>query len=256
MSEEAQPQLILDSHSDWEAEHFRLTCFVQEAPQPNQNWWERICGSSPESTTIRMKGVHRVDQGKFGPGIVVLEIQPGRIDLVLSAFVGEQVPVTGFPVVGPHPKALIEFDGIVSRWLKLDDLPPIQRMAFGVSVYMSVDSLKTGYVKLASYLKNLNIPENSSDFSYQINRPRKALTQIHSLSINRLSKWSVARLRIYSAQLDTVRTLAAERYACRLELDINTVPEGLAHLPKEMLPALFSELVALATEIMSKGDIA
>jgi hypothetical protein len=204
-----------------------------------------------------MKGVHQLEQGQYGSGVFFLEVQPGRVDLVLKPFVDERNPIIGIPVLGPYPKAHIEFEGIANQWLKLDDLPHIQRIAFGVPVFMSVDSLRAGYLKLASYLKDLKVdPDNSTDLSYQINRPRKALTKIPSLSINRLSKWSVARLRIYAPQSDAIRTLAVERYACRLELDINTVPEHLDPLPKDLLPILFSELAGLASEIMLKGEIA
>lgn len=250
-------QLELEANSAWEAEHLRLTCFVQGAPITHQNWWEQICGNPPESSTTRMRDAHRVDEGKFGCGVLSLEVQPGRIDLVLRPLIDERNPIMGIPVLGPYPKVLIEFEGIANRWLKLDSLPAIQRVAFGVPVFMSVDSLKAGYLKLSNYLKGLKVdPDNSSDLSYQINRPRKALTKIPSLSINRLSKWSVARLRVYAPQSDAVRTLAVERYACRLELDINSVPEHLDPLPKDMLSALFAELAALASEIMMKGDIA
>lgn len=255
MSDEGQ--LGLDSNSCWEAEHLRFTSFVQGAPVTQQNWWEQICGTPPESSTTRMKDAHRLDEGKFGCGVFSLEVQPGRIDLVLRPLIDERNPIMGIPVLGPYSKVLIEFEAIANLWLKLDNLPSIQRVAFGVPVFMSVDSLKAGYLKLSSYLKDLKVdPDNSSDLSYQINRPRKALTKIPSLSINRLSKWSVARLRVYAPQSDAVRTLAVERYACRLELDINSVPEGLAPLPKDLLPALFSELAVLASETMMKGDIA
>jgi hypothetical protein len=255
MSKEAQ--LNLGSNSDWEAEHLRLTCFVLGATRTDQNWWEQICGSPPESSTTRLKGAHRVDQGKFGSGVFSVEVQPGRVDLVLSPFVDPQTPIIGLPTLGPFQKALIEFEGIANQWFKLEELPDVQRVALGTPVLMSIDSLKTGYLRLAGYLRDLKVdPNNSSDLSYQINRPRKSLTKIPSLNINRLSKWSVARLRVYAPQSDIVRALTEERYFCRLELDINTVPEQREPLPKDMLPALFSELASLASEIMLKGDIA
>ena len=248
--------LSLDVNAGWEADSLRFTCFVQGAPATDQNWWGQICGSPPESSTTRMNGAHRVDQGKYGSGVLYLEVQPGRIDLVLGPVIDEQNPTFEFAVLGPYPKVIIEFEEIIKKWLRLDDLPPIQRVAFGVPAFMAVASLKAGYLKLAGYLKDLKIdPDNSSDLTYQINRPRKTLTTIPSLSINRLSRWSTARLRIYSSPTDVVRTIAVERFACRLELDINTIPEHLAPLPKEMLPTLFSELAALASEIMLKGDI-
>jgi hypothetical protein len=43
--------------------------------------------------------------------------------------------------------------------------------------------------------------------------------------------------------------------ACRLELDISTMPEWEGELPHDGLPEVFRELVDLGQEIAEKGDI-
>ena len=45
-----------------------------------------------------------------------------------------------------------------------------------------------------------------------------------------------------------------DSFACRLELDINSVPSNVP-LPKQGLPLLFKEFVRLAKEIATNGDI-
>jgi hypothetical protein len=44
-------------------------------------------------------------------------------------------------------------------------------------------------------------------------------------------------------------------FACRLELDINTVPDFQGELPRESFGQLLGELTELGQEIAQKGDI-
>jgi hypothetical protein len=44
-------------------------------------------------------------------------------------------------------------------------------------------------------------------------------------------------------------------YACRLELDINTVPEFQGQFERERLAPIFQELVDFAVEISNHGDV-
>ena len=104
-------------------------------------------------------------------------------------------------------------------------------------------------------------PENSSDFSYQINRPRVSATGITDLQLNRLSRWSAVRLSGILVQITagqpTARVFESrnELYACRIELDINTSQTFTAALPQEQLSARVEELVKLGAEIAANGDI-
>jgi hypothetical protein len=253
----AEMQLNITPNSDWKAEHLRLTCFTPGTPLTDSNWWEEICGHPPDSSTVRMKGAHKLEVGKFGMGILSFEVQPGRMDLVLRPLLDEQQPILGIPILGPYSIALAEFEVLASKWLAFENLPLVQRLAFGTPLFMQVETLKEGYRTLARYLPALQIdPDNSSDLSYQINRPRKSTTNISSLLINRLSKWSIARFRVYAPQTEEVRALVVEQYACRLELDINTVPDSAATIPKQDLSRLLSELTGLASEIIQEGDVA
>ena len=55
-----------------------------------------------------------------------------------------------------------------------------------------------GYRELGRFLPAVRLDEDSSDFSYQINRPRRS-TVIPELSVNRLSKWSVGKFQAFVA---------------------------------------------------------
>jgi len=133
---------------------------------------------------------------------------------------------------------------LMLRWLA--GCPPLQRLAFGAVLTRPVDDLLTGYRQISDYLPFVQLdPESSSDFSYQINRPRNS-TVISGLRINRFSRWSVAR--VFASTFDT-------QIGCRVELDINTAQEFQGELPQEKLPVIIQELVDLGKEIAENGDI-
>lgn len=67
-------------------------------------------------------------------------------------------------------------------------------------------------------------------------------------SLNRLSKWAVVS-GAYASQV------GHKDFACRLELDINTVPDFQGELPRESFGQLLGELTELGQEIAQKGDI-
>ena len=46
----------------------------------------------------------------------------------------------------------------------------------------------------------------------------------------------------------------ASGYACRVELDINSVPDFEAELPQDRLLPLWQEFLQLAQEIAAEGD--
>ena len=121
---------------------------------------------------------------------------------------------------------------------------------------------KAGYELIGQYLPSVKLdPENSTDFSFQINRPRPSTSGISKLQINRLSRWSVARLSGMVVQVTsgepTARVFESTEglHACRVELDINTAPSSDGAFPKENLATLVKELLGLGVEIAMSGDI-
>ena len=149
----------------------------------------------------------------------------------------------------------------MTSWLEAS--PALQRLAFG-SVFMQlVTDQPTGYRRLAAYLPRIELdPENSSDFSYTINRPKPSTTRISDLVINRLSKWTVLQLRTVEVHISTVEGVSPETivppgdlFACRLEVDVSTSAQYQGELPHDRLPSLYAELVSLSDEIAAEGDI-
>lgn len=240
---------------EWKAESLRMTAF----PSPGSvlgeppNWWETAVGEPPENRVSQPKVAVTQEQGRFSTGVLTLISQPGRIDWLLTG-------PDKAEVVGPFEESVETFVPLIIRWF--GDAPTLQRMAFGAVLRLPVKDRTDGYQKLSSYLHHVELdPEGSTEFLYQINRPRKSRSGIETLSINRLSKWSVAftQQATYMVQSPEaaqfqLTNLQKDSY-CRLELDINTAPDIQGDLPATDLPEILNELVELGREIATNGDI-
>jgi len=245
----------------WETESLRFTAFPAPAsPIEDVGWWQSLVGQPPEVEVMRPREGGRRAEGAFETGRLILETLPIRIDLHLMPS-PEQIPTTvGFLKIGKFIEMLEPFVQVVNRWLSLDSCPEIRRIAFGAKLLASVDSKASGYRQLAAYLPSVKIdPEHSSDFSYQINRPRDSTTGVANLTVNRLTKWSVAAISEGGFVLEptqiTVHEMPQKYFACRLDLDINTITERQEPLPRETVPSIFAELKGLGQEIVREGDI-
>jgi hypothetical protein len=242
----------------WQAESFRLTAFLSPSAQTiEQDWWKKITGEFPDRKTSEPKTGIQQEEGRFrneqADGQLVLTIQPTRVDWQLVPIV--DISDSDFPTLGLFTESVDSFLKLMIRWL--EEAPPTQRLAFGAVLIKPVNSSKEGYEWVSAYLP-FNLDENSSDFLYQINRPRKsASADDPDLLINRLSKWGVSLLTSFAFDPSKLEQYVTQppRFSVRLELDISTTPNLSREVGLEKLSRVFQELVELGKEIASKGDI-
>ena len=239
----------------WQAESFRITCFPTSATNINaKNWWFDVIGEQPENTIIRAKEGFRQEEGHVNGRKILFGIQPIRTDWLMVPNDEE-----GKTSLGSFQVELDSFITLMSRWFKI--CPPLKRLAFGTILVFPVESRQSGYEFLGNYLPNVKLdPAGSSDFLYQINRPRTSQTEISNLMINRLTKWSVLHRGLIGFELSPNAAgislvPSSETLACRIELDINTSADYKNDLPKDKLADIFNELIDLTKEIAIEGDI-
>jgi len=242
--------------SEWQVSQLRLTAFPDvQSEFDSSSWWLDVVGDLPDTRMDEPRvGKHR-EHSTLEDKELTLAIESGRIDWLLG--VPEQgALIDGIPTIGSLPEVHEAFCEYVFRWFGIDNLPPVTRLAFGAIVLYPVDDLERGYRTLVLYLPVELDPVGSSDFLYQINRPRNSGTGVPELRINRLSKWSVMHSTRVTLDSSGVTTKAGSRhFACRLQLDINTVPDFPEVLPRKQLPQIFRELIDLGEEIILRGDI-
>ena len=244
--------------SEWKAQNLRITLFIGKGSVPQgPDLWNQIVGEDPEKIELRPREGGATAQGLVDERALSLKLEPSRIDWNSS-----QVPsaeADGFAEeLQDYQTAIRAF---LSRMDKgwLSDFGGVKRLAFGAVLFLPATDKDTGYATLNKYLPSVDLSTDSSEFFYQINR-RRPSTVAPELEINRLSKWSVAifaksALAINLEESDVHMSLGAQSSACRLELDINTVPKEGTDLPSDKVGDLFHELVSLAEKIVVKGDV-
>lgn len=236
----------------WQAESLRLTVFrppTAVAPE-SRDWWKGVVGSEPENRVESPRLNVTREDGLFLGGRLSLNVSAARIDWVIAAESNPEEVSTG---LGPVEEGVERFTKALNEWLK--SARPVQRLAVGVVASLGVPDRLSGYRTIQGFLQDVKLDaEHTSDFLYQINRPRQSKV-IPALKINRLSKWSVSSSRTVQwivGAAPQASLAGPEVFACRLELDINTAAEHEGELPTlDVLP----ELARLALEISDRGDI-
>lgn len=238
----------------WLTESLRITVFPCRLEDIGSELdWEKLLGESPESIEDQPRNKFKISRGPFGKGQLVHARYPDRIELIYVSSIGPS-PMEAFPNLGPMASSLDTFSPIALTWI--EGLPPIKRIAFGPTLIRPVESHKEAYEYLGSLLHHVSVDAASSDFSYQINRPRRSKVK-PDLKINRLSRWNAIKLRgLRVVGVEVALTIPLqEKYAARVEMDINTDQDLTDELPSRELPALFNELVELSREILKAGDV-
>ncbi len=254
---------LLDQRTPtWLVESLRWTTFLSPSAGIEEDWWSRVTGTPSEAKISRPRLAGYQEQGLFDGKLLLLTVLPKRVDWQLSLAVRPEETLPDFPSIGAIAATVPPFLQLIRRWLEI--APHVERLAFGGVLLLPVDDPKMGYRKLSeTFLRTLPIDvEGSSDFFYQINRPRVSRTAITGLRVNRLSKWSVGLyqrlmigLTVGAGESTAEKAEGAQLYACRLELDISTAPEFPSELPREQLHSLSDELVELGLEIALEGDV-
>jgi hypothetical protein len=243
----------------WRAQLIRLTAFAPLGATFSgevDKWWQVVAGEPPESKNEKPRESVVTLEGGIGPGRLSLACTLNRVDWVLAAEISLQTGKEP-PALGLYPEIEQFFSAKLAEWWKV--CPPLVRLAWGAVVIQPVDSKATGYRTLQGYLRDVRLDEkSSSEFLYQINRPRKS-SVVNGLVINRLQKWSVGLIQLFNLQVGGASHIQSSFEPgfsmCRLELDINSAYERTEPISSGQIPPLYAELVSTGKEIAIKGDI-
>jgi hypothetical protein len=248
--------------SKWLIESLRVTTFL--SPLVNfdpSTWWINVTGGPPETRTSKPVRGEFVDAGEFLGQYLQLAIQPGRVDWSLTPRVSEvDIDDTRLRSLGEFPRAIGPFVSVMKSWLPSS--VGVVRLAYGVVLLKEVKDSAAGYEHLAGFLPAIKLDNRSSDFMYQINRPRILAS---GTLINRLTKWSVVAFQkvrlsfpVSGPPITGPATLYspsdAVKWASRLEIDVSTAATQV-EMDASQLPNVLDNLEVAAREIAVTGDI-
>jgi hypothetical protein len=245
---------------EWIAENLRLTTFTLPGADnlPVERWWENCFGGPPEESTQNLRLGTKSLTGDFGGGKLTLKLEPGRIDWLVFPQV-PNIPDDSpgeVPSIGPIADTFELFSGLAERWLRLDGLPEIIRIAFGTVVRHPEQDSETAYARLPDYL-HFQIPSGASDFNFQINIPTASRTGIQGLRVNRLSRWSILAFARIAFRVEGPRISQGSAqlmdHSLHLEIDVNTSPGFRGAITHDRIIDVFRELVELARGIVTDG---
>lgn len=232
----------------WQVEQLRLTVFTKLPLNEDMlAAWGQVTGVEPESKTSKTAlGIYTAE-GAYNNARLFLNIGPGRVDWLLTPIGSVEDPT---PTLGALAETEEVFLGLLKPWLERLSIVVI-RIAHGIVLRSPTPDRVSGYKVVADLVPALKIDaENSSDLTYQINRPRKSKV-VENLKLNRLSKWGV----IHFSFFDAVSRIQgnSNQHFCRLELDINTDADQSNDLANKSVD-LVGELIQLGGEIAANGD--
>lgn len=249
----------------WKAETLRFTVFPVGSAEPldAKLLWS-LAENGPAEQIVEQPALgFTTAMGKTTIGsqqaALIMQMFPDRIHWIVGADASKGTDSHGMLVVGEFAAYRDIFTRMVLALLKNPSFPPIKRMAFGAVLLSPVKTREEGYVFLDHFLPAVEMdPQNSFEFFYQINRPRKHESS-DIFRINRISKWSVGSLQNLTLSLGSGNTSIATKetgvFALRLEMDISTDSSSDARLSQDLMIELFPVLENFGAEISEKGDI-
>ncbi len=259
---------VMHETTPWQVIGLRLTAFLSQPPtQDNEALWRRVVEHQADHVTAPPAAGTKKNDGSFKQGRLTMQTHPGRADILLMAPAMNPLQAVlqpeGSTVLGPLAQSLEDFVPMALGWL-VDLGASVNRVALGATLDDPTSKDRPdAYRALGKYLHSLKLDaENSSDFAYQINRPRASNT-LPGERVNRYVRWSAfAR---YQAQFTLSPMVSASfmpshprliTIGPHAEIDVNTVSSSSGtDLPPEHLAAVVRELRALVVEIAEKGDV-
>jgi hypothetical protein len=255
----------------WRVQQLRAIVFPDANHcEREQGWVESVFKSSNEMESHRRKSL-RTDTLAIGDDQqVTLAIAPNKIVWSLDPVSIFDTPEDAMDrekwELGGIEEFVGDFGNKIEKWL-VQSCPPIKRLAFAATLIKWTPTLEDAHTEIGTLISSLHITPNMSDMMFRINRPRPSKSGVEGLQINRLSIWTSATAKFAPLGIEPgggQQKIVApewkdisvpEFYGCRLQIDINTVPEFDGFIPPGRLPAIWKELVELGIEVTEKGDI-
>ena len=247
--------------NNWQVESLRCSVFPTDTTsESGETIWQSLVGSSPDIEQRYSQRQITTVEGAWKLARLRLDIQRAQMDW--RAIVDVRKATDELLSIGTYGDVKSDFQPLMQRWLR-SDCPCANRIAFGAILLLPQESMVAAFKMLDTLLPAVKVDSNNTlDFIYRINRRRNSSSSVQDLQINRISNWSV--VEIVNAHVEmpgqgnspSPMQIQSSMHLCRLELDINSVPEHSFEFDNKQMESIFEELAELGTEIAIKGDSA
>jgi len=240
----------------WLTESIRLSLFSSEVVKLTGENWKQLTGQDEPEQEQKGSGRHVFASNIIG-GQLTLGAVANRCDIILNPVVKADGPEDNIPSVGQWPNALEQFQKLTEPFV--EHLPfPVLRVAFAPALLHPFNDRLDAYKALVSLVKSIKQPpEKLRDLLFRVNWPQNS-TAVDGLTLNRLTTWSVVRIRLQMLVPDgtgPARFTDELATALRLELDHNTDPEHVGVFDATCLLPIYRELTNLALQNAQEGEV-
>ena len=223
----------------WQADSVQFVIFIGSGPvKPADELWRSIANTSPLSyqQTPGMPAFSNAS-GILGAFGAVLQLQPGRAAIILTPR-PDQSPATS-PVVEDASDALSS--GVPLARALAVALQSVTRLAIVVDANRPAADAADASASVRR-LTGLNLPDDVSDLSIQLNRRRSLAT---GYVVNRLCRWQTTTKQLLqftapASGIFPAPMVAREEHFAGLFIDVNTVSGQ--EIETQAADAIFGEL--------------
>jgi hypothetical protein len=244
----------------WRPNQMQLIVFPMTPPvSTTQDWWGEVVGQEPTETVKRPH--EKTETGSLADVSLTLTTDLLKIAWTMTPRIDPDNPPVTIPMLSPFPESRDRFVELMRPWVSTH-FAPIKRLGFATFLIQDARSHADAYRLLGLYLPTVEVDPESFDFTYRVNRRRPSNSGIPDLSINRVAVWSAAK---FSSVLGAVTLgspiqlaslpVSQVQYKAMLSLDVNSDLERVDPLPQANQGRLFDELVELASQIATFGDL-
>ncbi|MDR3629307.1 MAG: hypothetical protein P4L42_03100 [Desulfocapsaceae bacterium] len=239
--------------TNWNIESLRLTGFVDNEFEPKnlEKWLTEIGGEQPiqiNKTLSNFSGLSKLEQS-----MLRLDWQQNRIDLIENA-------------VAPDVKNNIgNFSGFseycnnhILKYFEMEGSPLLDRLAFGVLLYLPISSNEEGISKITPLLKSVQGIENSEDFLFRVNRPI-ILDIADKIKINRLLTWTIGFMQLFRINIQpgipqNIPIVPPPELQIRLEMDFSTVQNIAIKMSIDQQKEVLNHFIATVNKVAELGE--
>lgn len=255
--------------SPWKVDSFRLSVFV-ESPQAERSgfvtWWDACIGEAPNFFQMDFERGFLEYRGRFKGNRAKFTINGERQDWVVepespwhpeNAGKEYSEKIDLWPEVTGFPPLADAFCGGFYTWLE-KFVPPLNRLALGMTLYKPVPSGEDGYLFLNRFLQNTLKtpldPKRDFDFQFSLNRRVEIPLLLKPKEINRFVEVCVEN-RFFEARAEGKDPQSDSGYAVRLLTDFSTQPDTQFENPS-VFRQVMETLVGQTAKIAMEGDVA